>query len=65
MMFTVPVDLLVDISRDMKFDYLTSVSFGHSGGCGFSEITCKSRILGAYLKDGQLTLISTKASSIS
>ena len=64
-MFTVPVDLIVDILRDMKFDYLTSVRLGHSGSWGFLEITCKSRILGAYLNDGQLTLINTKASSIS
>ena len=59
------VDLLVHISREVKFDFLPRVSFGYSGSCVFNEITCKSGILGGYLKDGQLTLINTKASSIS
>ena len=59
------VDLLVHISREVKFDFLPRVSFGYSGSCGFNEITCTSGILGGYLKDGQLTLINTKASSIS
>ena len=59
------VYLHVHISREVKFDFLPSVSFGYSGSGGFNETTCMSRILRGYLKDGQLTLINTKASSIS
>ena len=39
------VDLLVHISREVKFDFLPSVSFRYSGSCVFNEITCKSRSL--------------------
>ena len=64
-MFKVLVDLLVHISREVKYDFLPSVRFEYFGSCGFNEITCSSRSLRGYLIDRQLTLINTKASSIS
>ena len=45
--------------------FSSKCQFGYSGSGGFNETTCMSRILRGYLKDGQLTLINTKASSIS